>query len=79
MKISYEELEEYLYSGREIEFTYQGDQYSITNTQNGFSFCKFYSNTPQNFTTPQMLLENVKINCKSLKEIWSEVEVDILY
>ncbi len=38
-KITFDELADYLMHGREIEFRYDGKDYSITNSHNAWHFC----------------------------------------
>ncbi|TKI57747.1 hypothetical protein E8L90_21205 [Brevibacillus antibioticus] len=57
--------------GREVEFKYENSLYSITNTPNGFCFCKFYEDDVC-FDSPNELLEKVQIDGKNLEEIFSE-------
>lgn len=49
----------YINAGREIEFLYKGDKYSITyGTLNGrdvISFCKFYDETTEVYTADELL------------------------
>ena len=38
-KITFDELADYLMHGREIEFRYEGKEYSITNSHHEWHFC----------------------------------------
>ncbi|SFS52521.1 hypothetical protein [Marininema halotolerans] len=76
--MKYEELVEHLDSGREIEFTYKGKGYSITNTQDGFSFCAKEEDS-QDYPTYSELLRSIRIDRMTLKDIWESVEIDQIY
>ncbi|MFC7441831.1 hypothetical protein [Laceyella putida] len=79
MELTYEQLIDYLNMGREVEFTYKGEQYSITVTPDGFSFCKSNSDQPENFQTLSNLLDQIRIADQRLEQIWSDVQVDFVY
>ncbi|AYK05300.1 hypothetical protein GOP56_20075 [Brevibacillus sp. 7WMA2] len=80
MDYTYKQFKSDLLDGREVEFKYKGDDYSITNTKNGFCFCKFYEDSVC-FTTPQELIDKVRIDGKSFEEIFNlnEFALEVLY
>ncbi|ERM18243.1 hypothetical protein [Brevibacillus laterosporus] len=57
--------------GREVEFTYEGSLYSITNTPIGFCFSKFNEDSVC-FDNANELLEKVKLNGKAIEEIFRD-------
>lgn len=79
VELTYKKLIDYLNMGREVEFTYKGEQYSITVTPDGFSFCKSNSDQSENFQTLSNLLDQIRIDGQRLEEIWSDVQVDVVY
>ena len=77
---NFEKFKEWIDIGNEIEFTYKGEEYSVTYSvkENGktlISFCKFYCD-PFEFTNADDFMKNAKINDEYLKDIWDKV-VDI--
>lgn len=77
---NFEKFKEWIDIGNEIEFTYKGEEYSVTYSakENGktlISFCKFYCE-PFEFTSADDFMKNAKINDKYLKDVWDKV-VDI--
>lgn len=68
-------IEALLLCNREIEFSYGGKRYSITEFEKDgkiiFSFCEFYK-TPKNVMTPKDILK-LKIGNKTLEDIFSEL------
>lgn len=80
LRYSFEQLEEDLGLGHEIEFIYQGEKYSITQTDNGWNIMKFYDyDTLQVFNNEKDLLKNARIKSKQLKDIWEDVEVTTIF
>jgi hypothetical protein len=71
MPYSYEDLERDLSIGHELEFTYKGKEYSITNNKVGWYLSGV--NDYQSFTNTIELLEKGTIDGKHLKEIWNDV------
>ncbi|MBA4533298.1 hypothetical protein [Brevibacillus halotolerans] len=63
--------------GREVEFQYEDSLYSITNTPNGFCFCKFYEEGVC-FDNANELLEKVQINGKKFEEIFIENKFELV-
>lgn len=77
---NFEKFKEWLDIGNEIEFTYKGNEYSVTysfneNGDNLISFCKFYCE-PVNFKNTDDFMKNAKIDDEYLSNIWDKV-VDI--
>ncbi len=80
MKCSYEEFEAEIRLGREVEFIFRDDRYSITNTPEGWQFMKYYDyDTLQVYDDEEDFLQNANINSKPLKEIWNEIKIDIIF
>ncbi|MFM1652562.1 hypothetical protein ACI7RC_10740 [Brevibacillus sp. B_LB10_24] len=80
MKYSYEDFEADIKLGREVEFIYMNNRYSITNTQEGWQFMKYYDyDTLQVFENEEDLLKNANINSKPLKELWNDISIDIIF
>lgn len=80
--IKYNNLKSLIEVGYDIEFSYNGDEYSITSAKNNdgkkiISFCKFY-NEPIDFQNIDDFINNAKIDNAYLKDIWNKVS-DILY
>ncbi|MEZ3420504.1 MAG: hypothetical protein K1V95_00980 [Eubacterium sp.] len=76
----FEKFKEWIDIGNEIEFTYKGEEYSVTYSakENGktlISFCKFYCE-PCEFASADDFMKNAKIDDEYLKDIWDKV-VDI--
>ncbi|MFI8714454.1 hypothetical protein [Brevibacillus brevis] len=80
MNYTFDQFKQDLFEGREVEFKYKGDDFSITKTKNGICFCKFYEDDIC-FPNPQELINNVKIEGKSLEVIFSlnEFELETLF
>ncbi len=78
----FEKFKEWIDIGNEIEFTYKGEEYSVTYSakENGktlISFCKFYCE-PCEFASADDFMKNAKIDDEYLKDIWDKV-VDIIF
>ncbi len=72
-------IEALINMGREIEFEYNDERYSITYTRgdNGkkvVSFCKFYC-TPTHFTEPYAVIDH-KVGDKTVEQIFAELPDD---
>ncbi|MDQ0242946.1 hypothetical protein J2S09_000482 [Bacillus fengqiuensis] len=80
MDYSYEEFLEDLDMGREIEFIYKGENYYIGCGTGTFMFWKAYDSTSEIAgETVENLLEKVKLNGKSIKEVWGLIEIDHVF
>lgn len=80
LRYTFEQLEEDLGLGHEIEFVYQGEKYSITQTDKGWNIMKFYDyETLQIFHNVMDLLKDARIKSKQLKDIWVDVEVTTIF
>lgn len=79
MKYKYAELKSDLLMGREVEFYYKDDKYSISNNKEGWYLTKFYSGKDQAFKTVEELLEYGRIDSKKIEEIWEKVKVDTIF
>lgn len=78
MNITYEELKELLLIGHEIEFKYNKKKYSINRGQDYWYLTEYY-NKNQEFNITGELLEKGRIEGRSLKELWDNVEVVAVY
>ncbi|MFD2629551.1 hypothetical protein [Oceanobacillus kapialis] len=73
-RYTYQELVRDIHIGHEIEFKYKGKLYITLNVQEGFGlaesnkYCTYHK-------TPKELLQKGKIEGKSLKDLWEDVEV----
>ena len=78
--MSRDELLDYLDSGREIEFKWNGKMYSITygkiNGRSVISFCEFYKESTE-VETPNMLLNVKRDNTTVLDMLQTLTEDDI--
>lgn len=79
MEYSYEEFVEYVKMGHEIEFIYNKATYFITHDKKGWILAKIDGKTLQYFVNPDDLLENARIDSKSLLDVWSHIEIDTIY
>lgn len=76
MNYSYEEFLYDLGMGREVEFIYKGDNYYISN----WGFWRFYDALSEiTANDEENILEKVKLDGKSILEIWNLIEIDIVY
>ena len=80
-----EQLEEYIRIGNEIEFTFQGKQYSITywypdgDEDNAYiSFCEFYKETTE-VKTASELWNNVSRDGVTVGEMLSGIKEEDIY
>lgn len=77
---TYEQFVEDIKSCRDIEFIYNSNRYSITNTPFGHSFTRYYDEDSVITTQqPDALLSLVKLNGLPLKEAWPDIEIDIIF
>lgn len=82
MNYTTEDLERDLSIGREIEFTYQNEKYSISRIDSGFSFTRFYDpSSIQNFKDYSELLKNARIGDELLTDALKkqQISIDIIY
>ena len=70
MSYTYEELIEDLEMGMEIEFGYKLDRYAISWSDRGWHLAKYGEVETQTFKGYKELLQNGKIDLKSIREIW---------
>jgi hypothetical protein len=68
---TFENLVEDLKLGQEIEFAYKGEKYAISRNEDWF-LIRFGDEEGQVFQGLDELLNNARINMKTLKEIWAE-------
>jgi hypothetical protein len=72
------DLEKDLSIGREIEFTFENERYSISRISTGFSFTKSYdSSTVQNYSNHKELLKNATIGDELLADIFKQRKMKI--
>ncbi|HWO95631.1 MAG TPA: hypothetical protein VNM45_04715 [Bacillus sp. (in: firmicutes)] len=80
MDYSYEEFLEDLSIGREVEFTYKGQNYYIGRGTGKFMFWKFHDPTSEIMgKNVEDLLQKVKLDGKSIIEVWELIEVDFVF
>ena len=77
---NFKDFEKWIETGNEIEFSYNGKNYSVTyfvneSNKEEISFCEFYKE-PVEFYTIEDFINNAKIDNELLKDIWENV-VDI--
>ncbi|MEK5417229.1 hypothetical protein BSK49_16410 [Paenibacillus odorifer] len=76
------DLESDLSIGREIEFTFENERYSISRVSTGFSFTKYNEpSTMQNYTDHTELLGNAKIGNELLTDIFKErrIKIEVIF
>lgn len=78
MNITYNELLEYLKLGDEIEFKYKNKKYSINCGQKNWYLTEYYS-VNQEFSDTNELLKYGRIDGKTIKEVWNDVEVTAIF
>lgn len=79
MTESYEEFQELVETGREIEFEYNKKAFFISHDDRGYSIYDDEGKTILYFQTPQLLCEHAIVDNHLLKDIWNEVTItDIL-
>lgn len=64
---------EYVQSGMEYEFEYNGKEYSISNNKNGFHFANITDKKYQSFDDAQNLFEKAEIDDNFFTDIWSKI------
>ena len=74
MKYDYNNLKEDILIGREIEFSYNGNKYSISNNKKGFFLTKFEEDY-STFNTIEELLDKATIDGIKLDEIFKSGNV----
>ncbi|OXM13371.1 hypothetical protein [Paenibacillus herberti] len=79
LKYSFEELANDLKIGHEVEFSFQGDQYSISHNKSEWHFTKFGDDKFETYPNCISLLKDARINSKSIENIWDEVEVNSIF
>lgn len=75
----YEHFVFHLHQGREFDFVYKGDKYAISHGKYRY-FTKYGdADNVQSFNTIEELLENLRIDNKTIQEIWKDIEVTGIY
>lgn len=74
--IPYDQFVSDLRVGEEIEFIYKKERYSISNNGYKWFFNLYGDLNYQTFASVDELLKEVKINSKSLEELWSNISLD---
>ena len=81
--VKFNDLADYLRHGREIEFAYNGKQYSITNNKDGWNFCcdtnmEFEILCPfREFDTLVEKIAQTVIEGKTITEIFDKLLYDV--
>ena len=75
---TYEMLVNDLALMHEVEFQYDGKQYSLSHGEEGFFLTEYYDKT-QTFASYEELLQKGRICEKTLKEIWGLVEITAFF
>lgn len=82
MMNNFNDLKEWIDTGREVEFTYDGKRYSITyakkeDGQECISLCEFYKDDTEYYSLDDFV-ERANINGNLLSKIWVKVSnIDI--
>ncbi|MCJ8012730.1 hypothetical protein MUG84_13415 [Paenibacillus sp. KQZ6P-2] len=79
MEYTYQEFIEDLNMGHEIEFLLDCERYSISYNNNGWHLTKFGNEKYSTYGNVNDLLDNAKINNKSLLEIWNRIKIDSIF
>ena len=61
--------------GEEFQFYIQGESYWVSRNQNGVHFTREADSFTQTFDSPEVLFEKVKINNKTIEELWEDIEI----
>lgn len=77
--MSLEKLMELIKVGHDIEFIYNGERYSITNTQVGICFTKYYNLNHQEYTNVSDFIDNALVGEEKLKDIVSQIEITHIF
>ncbi|RKD26035.1 hypothetical protein BEP19_01565 [Ammoniphilus oxalaticus] len=78
MNYTFDDLTRDLMIGHELHFRYNGKNYYISQSQGGWVLTRF-DQQYELFESQAALLQGGKIDGKSLREIWDEVEVTDLF
>lgn len=79
MKYVFESLKNDLKMGREIDFFYKSEKYGISHGNSAWYLSRYKDGYFQEFKSYNELLEKSIILGNSLKDIWSDVEIDYIY
>lgn len=80
--VKFNDLADYLRHGREIEFVYNGKQYSITNNKDGWQFCCDTDEVSEilcpfhEFDTLVEKISKTVIEDKTITEIFDQLQYD---
>ncbi len=77
-KRTYEEIEEMVLMGREVEFKYKDVEYFIGNFEKA-TLVNCTANTEEYFENQKRLLEDARIEGKSLKEIFDDIVTGYIF
>jgi hypothetical protein len=64
--------------GREIDFTYKGQEYSISHSKEGWHLSK-HGGESQTFISCEKLIKEGLIAGFTLKDVWNDVEVSCIF
>lgn len=79
MNYTFPEFQQNILHGREVEFKFESNMYSITNTPSGFCFAKFHdADSVECFEHASELLEKVRINGKTFEEIFDQNAFELI-
>lgn len=77
--MEFEELKKYIIEGRDVEFQYEGKEYSITNSNCGFLFSeKGIENTQQIYENAEYLISKLLIKGNKIESIskkFTDIEI----
>jgi hypothetical protein len=79
LEYSYQQLVEDLHIGHEIEFLFSNKKYSFSNNESGWFLTVFGEEQYQSFCSVSSLLEQARIEGKSIEEIWIYVNVTSIF
>ncbi len=67
---------EALATGREVEFSYHGEQYFLSrNAQNGWYVYHEQSDRKQCFDAPEALLRDATLQAQNINDVWDLIEI----
>jgi len=72
--MTYEEMANSLSFGEEYNFYYNNEEYWISKNKEGNYLTKVSDGSTQCFPNSEELLENAKIDGKTIKELWDDIQ-----
>ena len=79
MDFSYDMLIEHIKQNRELHFYYCNKQYSISNNKNGWYLTEFNNPVYQTCDDGETLIKYGKIEGNFLKDIWDDIEIEVVF